>query len=154
MEPLKVYVNERDEATIVCSSCGKRKKVVAQQYMSQYKPVQVKCTCGFIFPIAFEKRKHYRKVVRIQGEYTVIEGSNDRGGMTILDISRTGVSFETHGDHFLRAGQTVKLRFVLDDADKSLISKSAEIRNVDGRRVGASFTERDFPKALAFYLMP
>lgn len=154
MQPLKVYVNERDEATIVCSSCGKRKKIAAEQYTNEYRPVQVKCTCGFVFPIAFEKRKHYRKVVQIQGEYTVLEGSSDKGPITILDLSRTGVSFETHGGHFLKAGHVVKLRFVLDDADKSVISKSAEIRNVDGRRIGASFTEGDFPKALAFYLMP
>ncbi|NTU47528.1 MAG: PilZ domain-containing protein [Syntrophobacteraceae bacterium] len=154
MEPLKVYVNERDEATIICSSCGKKKKVAAQQYMGDYKPIQVKCTCGFIFPIAFEKRKHYRKLVRIQGEYSVLEGANDKGTITIRDLSRTGVSFETHADHLLEAGHVVKLRFVLDDTDKTLITKSAEIMNVDGRRIGASFTERDFPKALAFYLMP
>lgn len=154
MEPLKVYVNERDEATIVCSSCGKRKKVAARQYMEDSRSIQVKCTCGFVFPIAFEKRKHYRKVARIQGDYTVVEGPNEKGSMTVRDISRTGVSFETHGDHFLKVGHVVKIRFVLDDADKSVVSKSVEIRNVEGRRIGASFIEGDFPKALAFYLMP
>lgn len=154
MEPQKVYLNEKDEATIVCGSCGKQKTINAQRYMDSFKAVNVKCTCGFIFPITFEKRKYYRKRVRISGVYAVLEGSRETGHITIKDLSRTGLAFETQNDHQMKIGQLVKIRFALDDSDKTLITKTVEIKNVDGRRIGARFGANDFPKALAFYLMP
>ncbi|NLI81471.1 MAG: PilZ domain-containing protein [Deltaproteobacteria bacterium] len=155
MQPQKIYVNEREEATIVCSSCGKRKKVNAQQYLASFKPVNVKCSCGFVFPVTFEKRKHYRKSVRIPGAYALLLPDREqKGNMTVKDLSRTGIAFELNEDMPMRAGQLVRVRFVLDDADKTEITKLVEVRNVDGRRIGASFPEGECPKALAFYLMP
>ncbi|NLI33339.1 MAG: PilZ domain-containing protein [Deltaproteobacteria bacterium] len=154
MEPQRIYVNERGEATIVCGSCGKRKTVNVRRHMAALKPVNVSCSCGFIFPITFEKRKHFRKSVRIPGDYILLQGYQEKGTMTVRDLSRTGVAFEAHQDTRMKSGHMVKVFFVLDDRDKTEITKNVIVKNVDGRRIGASFADGDCPKALAFYLMP
>lgn len=154
MELQKVYINEKDEATILCPTCGRKRTLIATKYKEHYKPVAVKCPCGVDFPIIFEKRRHYRKSVDLVGSYTLIDPPGGSGEMSVKDISRSGVGFETDRDIQMEVNDIVKVKFILDDGNLTAISKNVIVRFAKGRRVGAKFCDEDIGKPLASYLMP
>jgi hypothetical protein len=162
MEIKKVYVNENEKGTLICEKCGKTRVVNLSDFKNIGKPLKVKCSCGHFFFVSIEVRKFYRKSTHLSGEY--IKLSNDvtkgleKGPMTVEDLSRTGLRFRTKIAHNIRVEDMLRLRFILDDAQRSEVNKSAIAKWVTHYSVGAEFVDFDtFSEAnrtLGFYLMP
>ncbi len=72
-----VYVNDTNQATIICPSCGFTKKIDTTKFRNTQKRVKAKCKCGEVFQVTFEFRKHYRKNVRLPGEY-IVQGKAEK----------------------------------------------------------------------------
>jgi hypothetical protein len=161
MEIKKIYVNDNEKGTLVCEECGKTRVINFSDFKNIGKPLKVKCSCGHCFFATIEIRKFYRKSTQLRGEYIKI--SNDvtkgleKGAMIVEDLSRTGLGFRTKMSHNIRVADMLRVRFILDDAKHSEVSKSAIVKRVTNYFVGAEFIDFDTfnetNRTLGFYLM-
>ncbi|MBM3225100.1 MAG: PilZ domain-containing protein, partial [Candidatus Tectomicrobia bacterium] len=158
----KLYANEQDKGTLVCDRCGKTRVINLADFKNIGKPLKVKCGCGYIFFVSIEVRKFYRKDTNLTGEYIRISHDItkglEKGAMTVEDLSRTGIGFRTKAPHNIHVRDMLRVRFILDDARQSEVSKSAVVRRVELFFVGAEFLDFDAfnetNRTLGFYLMP
>ncbi|HID31401.1 MAG TPA: PilZ domain-containing protein [Desulfobacterales bacterium] len=153
MEAKKIYVTGDDQGTIVCDSCGKWKTANVARYVSLNKPVKIRCSCGASFSVKFEKRKFYRKKVRLHG--TCFIGRRREEPISIEDISAGGLGFRMNKGA-VEKGDTLNIEFTLDDKARSTISEDVIVKSVKDRLIGAEFTGlcEHSKKVLGFYLLP
>ncbi len=148
-----VYVNEKGEATIICESCGKSKKIFNVTPSLKLKPVPVNCTCGHRFIVTFDSRRYYRKQVSLKGTFEIPENEK-KYPMIVENISLGGVLIRTPYANLLEKGQVIKVEFQLDDPNHSLISRPAIVRHVSTDKAGLEFVQdRAYDKILGFYLL-
>ena len=107
----KIYVNDTNQATIICPKCGFEKKVDVTDFKDTQKKLKAKCQCGETHRITIEFRKKYRKDVRLPGEY-IIQGKGERGEIIIRELSLTGVRFESLKPHQISTDRSVHLTFL------------------------------------------
>jgi hypothetical protein len=99
-----------------------------------------------------EFRKHYRKKVRLHGEYFV-QGRDEKGEIIIEDISADGIRFASLRPHYISRSDTVELKFTLDNPMRTEIHKLVKIIWIIDRKVGAMYCEpKGNDKDLGFYL--
>jgi hypothetical protein len=131
------------------------KTVNVEKLKRREQPLKIRCTCKETFSVTFEFRRAHRKETNLVGEYCRLPAREGWHGMTVRNISSTGVGFETKNPHDLREGDQAGVRFVLDDAKRSEIKRDIIVRVVKDRYIGAEFSDPHlFDKALGFYLMP
>jgi PilZ domain len=148
----KIYVNDTNQATIVCPKCGFAKTIDTTNFKGTKKRVKANCKCGEVFKFTFEFRKHYRKDVRLPGEYT-IKQSGEKGEIVVQNLSLGGIQFTTFRPHQILTDDTIDLKFNLDNPARTEIRRSAKIMWVRDRDVGARYVEpKLFEKDLSFYL--
>ena len=148
----KFYVNDTNQTTIVCPKCGFAKTIDTTKYKDTQKRVKAKCKCGEVFKFELEFRKHYRKDVRLPGEYT-IQQSGEKGEIMVKDLSLSGIQFTSFRPHKILTEDTLELKFYLDNPARSEIRRSAKVMWVGDRDVGAQYIEpKLFEKDLSFYL--
>jgi hypothetical protein len=153
IEVKKLYVTGDNEATIVCDSCGKWKRVNVARYLDLNRPVKIKCTCEAVFSVTFEKREFYRKHVNLYGTCSM-HGMGEEE-IFIKDISRGGLGFMMDRGP-IKKGDTMTVEFVLDNNERSTISEDVIVRSVRDRFVNAEFVSpcEHTKKVLGFYLLP
>jgi hypothetical protein len=101
--------------------------------------------------VSLEYRGAYRKETDLRGHYTKLPVS--WGEMTVKNISLTGMGFETSGEHHLKEGDEVTVKFTLDDASGSVIKKKAVVRSIQDKYIGCEFERSaEYDKTLGFYL--
>lgn len=162
MKLRKIYVNDNEKGTLVCEKCDKTRMIDFSDFKNIGKPLKVKCSCGHFFFVIIEVRKFYRKNTHLSGEYvkisTNVTKGLEKGSMVVEDLSRTGLGFRTKKPHNICVADMLRVRFVLDDAKHSEVSKSAIVRQVTDHFVGAEFVDFDTfnetNRSLGFYLMP
>ena len=148
----KVYVNENNQALIICPKCGFERNVDATSLRTTTNIANIKCKCRETFQIAIEYRKHHRKEVRLSGEY-IAQKSRERGEVIIRELSLTGIRFESMRPHQISTGDILEMQFVLDNPLRSEIRKLTKVKWVKDRIVGANFSETELhSKELGFYL--
>ena len=152
MQP--VFVNNEYKAIFTCPQCTKSKTVDISNLLMQKKKltIRVKCTCGHIYPVVLERRKFYRKKTSLPGIF-ILEQSMKEFTMTVTNLSRFGLEFNSTESEKLKVGDHLGEEFRLDDKSRSLIRKKIIIKKIDGKTVGAEFYLPDeYDKALGFYL--
>ncbi|OEU58930.1 MAG: hypothetical protein BAW33_04795 [Desulfobacterales bacterium C00003104] len=151
MEPKLVYVSKENKATIVCDSCGKCKTANVARYLHLQQPIKIKCSCGHQILVRFETRQTYRKKGRLYG--TCFRRGMKEEHIYIENLSSKGVGFET-GRKDIRKGDTLKIKFVLDDSTGSEISEDVVVSHADDGHIGANFAtaSEHTRKVLGFYL--
>jgi len=99
-----------------------------------------------------EFRKHYRKKVRLHGEYFV-QGRDEKGEIIIEDISAGGVRFASLKPHYISRSDTVELKFTLDNSMRTEIHKLVKIKWIIDCNVGAQYIDqKSLEKDLGYYL--
>ena len=146
----KVYVDENYRTTIICPNCGLRKNIDVTNFKDTHKRVKAKCRCGKVFRITLEFRRHPRKKVWLNGEYS-LQGKDERGEINIEDISLGGVRFASLKPHYISRNDTVKLKFTLDNPMRTEIQTSIEVKWIIDNNVGGQFCD---PRSLENDLMP
>jgi hypothetical protein len=147
-----VFVGNSNQATLICPKCGFTKKIDATNFKDTKKSLKAKCKCGEAFQVTFEFRKHYRKNVRLPGEY-IIQGKREKGEVIIRDLSLTGIRFESLNPHQISTNDTLEVSFKLDNPTRSEIRKIVKVIWVKDRIVGAQYSEfKSHEKDLGFYL--
>ena len=148
----KVYVDDTNQATIICPKCGFEKNTDVTNFKNTQKKLIAKCRCGEVFRLTLEFRKHYRKKVRLHGEYFV-QGRDEKGEIIIEDISAGGIRFASLKPHYISKNDTVKLKFTLDNTMKTEIHKLVKIIWIIDRTVGVEFIDsKSLEKDLGYYL--
>jgi len=148
----KVYVDKNNQARVICPECGFKKNVDAMNFRDTKSMVKGKCKCSEGFDFTLEYRKHYRKNVKLPGEY-IVQKSGEIGEVIIRELSLTGIRFETMKPHQISTDDILDMKFKLDNPLRSEICKLAKVIWVDNRNVGAQFNETKlFETDLSFYM--
>jgi c-di-GMP-binding flagellar brake protein YcgR len=148
----KVYVDDANQATIICPKCGLKKNIDVTDFKDTHKKLKAKCRCGEVFPLTLEFRKYVRKKVRLHGEY-FIQGKNEKGKINIEDISLGGIRFASLEPHYISRNDTVELKFTLDNPMKTEIHTPVKIRWIIDHNVGGQFFDpKSLEKHLGLYL--
>jgi hypothetical protein len=148
----KIYADPTNQVTIICPKCGLEKIIDVTKFKDTHKRLKAKCRCGEIFRFILEYRKHYRKKVRLAGEYFV-RGKNEKGEIVIEDISASGIRFASLKPHYISRNDTVELKFKLDNPMRTQIQELVKIIWIIDRNVGAQFINpKSLEKDLGFYL--
>ena len=147
-----VYVDDTNQASIICPECGFSKNIDITNFKSTQKRARAKCGCGESFRFTFEFRKNYRKNVRLAGEY-IVKVTGEKGDVIIRDLSLTGIRFESLKPHEISTNDILEVKFKLDNSKKSEIRKLVKVIWVRDRIVAAHYSETKlFEKDLGFYL--
>ena len=147
-----VYVDDTNQASIVCPECGFSKNIDITNFKNTQKRAKAKCGCGEFFRFTFEFRKNYRKNVRLPGEY-IVKGTGEKGDVIIKDLSLTGIRFESLKQHQISTNDILDVKFRLDNSVRSEIRKLVKVIWVKDRIVAAHYSETKlFEKDLGFYL--
>ncbi|MCK8602071.1 PilZ domain-containing protein [Desulfoferrobacter suflitae] len=87
-------------------------------------------------------RQYVRKETNMPGVYQKLTPEGIVGNeINVENLSLGGIGFTTRDSAFMREGEIIDLEFILDNAERSVISKTAVIRKVAGDYVGAEFIE-------------
>lgn len=152
----KVHISNSNTATFVCPNCENTSTVDVTKYVKVDKrvTVKVKCRCGHNFTVVLEKRKKYRKPTNLQGTYSLIDDAKDKGVMTVMDISITGMKLKLNVSRNFNIGDRLRVAFTLDDKRRTHIEKNVVVKNINDTYVGVVFApgQPDDP-ALGFYLL-
>ncbi len=152
----KVHISNNNTATFVCPNCENTSTVDVTKYakVDRRVVVKVKCRCGYQFSVVLEKRKKYRKETNLPGTFTGLDASIDKGVMTVMNISTTGLKLKLNVSRNFNVGDTLKVEFNLDDKRRTHIQKRVIVQNINDPYIGVAFApnEMDDP-ALGFYLL-
>ena len=111
-----------------------------------------KCKCNESFQFTIEYRKHYRKDVRLPGEYNV-QVNGQKGEILIRNLSLTGLRFESLKPHQILKDDMFEVKFKLDNPSKKEIRKLVKVIWIKDRIVGIQFSEKNLYEIdLGFYL--
>ena len=159
----KVFINKDNKAVLVCPQCGKEKIVDASQYKQIGSTVRLRrrCSCGYTYIAHLERRKFYRKNVNIPGKYRH-EKDTVKYEIIIMDLSRSGLKFETNEAHTIEIGDKLFMEFQLDNKQHTLIKKDVFVRIIRGNEIGTEFCSRNlknpydkaYDMAIGFYTFP
>jgi PilZ domain len=147
----KFYVDENNQARIVCHKCGINKNLDVTKFKDTHKRLKAKCRCGEVFRLILDFRRHYRKNVRLAGEYFVQE-KDEKGEILIEDISMTGINFATLKPHNFSKDDTVELKFTLDNPMKTRVQESVKIIRIIDRNVGAQYINQSRMQRIWFFV--
>jgi hypothetical protein len=154
----KVHVGQANTALLVCPHCGSSKTVDVKKYRDSKGPLKVRCTCDSTFEVLLEFRQTHRKETHLPGYYCKLPRRGRWEEMAVDNISFSGLGFLTLEPPHVKVGDTVRVKFRLDDKKRSPIEKEVEVREVKDTHVGCSFTRAlefgQVDSALGFYLMP
>ena len=144
-----------NEAEITCPECHTTRTLNVANFRSSKKRIKAKCGCGCVFDMSdfsVDLRKFYRKKTNLRGSYSNID-MNKTGFIRIKNVSYTGVSFELEKKAEIEIGDTLGVRFVLDDDKKTEIHRAVVVKNVRGKLIGAAFSDNQvFDIELCCYL--
>jgi len=157
----KVFISRDDTATFICPECGKTKTADVARYKNMDKVIRVKikCPCGYSYSVVLEKRRHYRKETNFPGVFTLTKSGKfvDKGRMTVLDLSQSGIKIKLNVMPGVEVGDTLQVEFNLDDKTRTLVRKDTVVRGIFGMKMGLEFVSVNAAdpndKAIGFYLM-
>lgn len=157
----KINVSENDTFKFKCPKC----KVVKEEDVSKFKELEtsvnfkVKCTCGNSYSVNLERRKFYRKEISSHGMffYRPLNEKDQKGEMTVLDISAGGLKLKTIEPPKFRKGDIIEVEFSIAHNSGILIKKHVIVRNIKDNVINAEFCSFKFlndpqDRNLWFYL--
>jgi len=151
----KIFAAKDGSALFVCPACGREKSFDARAVVESSPRFDVRCTCGTVTPVLLEFRKFFRKKVRLVGA-CLVERSGEEYPIEVRDVSLEGVGFALADRTMVPdivPGDTVRLRFRLDNQAKSLVDRRGEVRTIRGEFVGVELHPVAYDRDLGAYLI-
>lgn len=143
-----------DTYRITCQHCGNHTELRHDQLPRRHRKLTITCDCGHVFKVVCDRRRDERKAVRIEGYLFAVGTKEQRGDITIVDLSVSGIQFVTELPD-IEVGDPFTVGFFLDDASAAWIEQDIIVRSIqDPHLVGAEFSNPDlYSVDLDFYLM-
>ena len=137
----KVFVNNDNKVRFVCPECGETVVMDVSEYKTINKAVIIEhwCECGSRRTMFLERRKFHRKQVNIPGTYT-LKGEVAKRPMTVKDLSRAGLRFESGEKRDLKIGDRLTAEFRLNNI---MIKKEICVKMISGHEIGSEYCSRD-----------
>lgn len=153
-ELIAAHVDSNDMAIITCPNCGIIKKVSVSKFKNSKHKISTRCQCGKRFDLQLNFRSSYRKAVNLPGTFMIISPKTSHWcEMAIRDISRAGVGFENMDSVVVSKGDTLRIKFKLDNGKGTLIEKKVIVKIIRDKYVGCEFKNLALEeKELGFYL--
>ena len=153
-ELIAAHVDSNDMAIITCPDCGLIKKTSVSKFKNLKHKISTRCQCGRRFDLQLNFRSSYRKNVNLPGTFMVISPKSSHWcEMLVRDISRTGVGFKNMDSVIVKTGDTVRVKFNLDNSKKTLIEKMVVVKTIKDQYIGCEFKDLALEeKELGFYL--
>ena len=162
----KIYMVD-GMASFTCPVCSQRKTENVRQYLKQKTVVEIvsTCSCGHTWTSVLERRRHFRKPVKLRGRYTfrndvfleegLAAGSFvGKGKMKVVDLSLKGLRIELKNKPELHVNDFLSVEFRLKDKNRTLIIENASVKSINGRFVGSAFgPDVTANTSLGFYLL-
>jgi hypothetical protein len=157
----KVFITSTNQVTFTCPKCEHPRiiNLCDHEGLEKATTVKVRCKeCGHIYRAVLEKRQQYRKLVNLPGTYIQLKNGQpiDKGEMVVRDISRRGLKLRVFQQAAFALGDKLIVKFRLDDANQSPISKEVQIRKFFYDGIGVEFTSvhasDPSDRALGFYM--
>jgi hypothetical protein len=126
--------------TLTCPKCKKSYRKNLSNYKSSNKIIKFNCNCpcGYSFSIILDRRRHLRKKAQLTGAF-IHDRKKSRGLIDIKNLSSSGIGFEVGSDHVISPGDILTVRFTLDDAFETVISKEVRTKRIKGKYIGNEF---------------
>ena len=122
MKARKIYYGEKGECPVICHHCGKVSKVDTNDVQPN-QVVEIKCGCQNSFQVQFEKRKYFRKDVKLTGTFQrIFPRDKTKGKLFIEDLSYTGIGCR------LLAKQPIPMATEIPEQHHSLFATGEMIR--------------------------
>jgi hypothetical protein len=152
----KLYKDENWTATIKCPNCRFSKAFELSQYRTFSKAVRLRisCRCGYTKSVLLERRENFRKQTDLSG--SILTHCPDENkflyAIKIKDLSVNGICFKIIDKPFLifEPGDTLLVRFKLNERHQDQIEKEAVIRNYNEPFFGAEFTKSEGDNQLCY----
>lgn len=156
-----VFPREDGGVLLTCPRCGIQESVSADQFEKLGNALSVTCPCQKNFSAVLEKRRAFRKAVRLPGHFALKGAMEPRdathnisGLMVVRDLSKAGLRFSTTKADLLHPGDQLMVRFHLDNSNQALIHKPARVIFVTDNEVGCRFVGDDsYDITLGFYFI-
>lgn len=157
-----VFMRDDGLVLLTCPGCGALESVSSREFDRLGNTIKVGCPCGREFHAVLEKRRYYRKAVRLEGYFSLGGelgpiGASGKiwGAMVVKDLSKAGLRFESKKANLVHPGDLLMVRFNLDNSNQALIHKPARvISNSKKHGVGCRFEGADsYDITLGFYFM-
>lgn len=150
----RVFINSQNIATFICPKCKKSRNADVSKLSRLNSAINIncKCKCGHTFLTTLERRRFFRKDIELPGMF-YLGKDNLKLSVTITDISRSGLKIRLNTSHTFEPGDELLIEFILDDPEKSKISKKIIIRSVKGIDLGVEFKSPEHYDKLGSYLM-
>ncbi len=166
MERIKAFVSPDNRISLHCPKCGLVKQVSVEKFKESKHIIKVRCTCRNLLTLELDFRRKYRKKTDLHGEYAVwapsdgerkVKGGGPRFQKCLVDnLSLGGLGLTVSG-HGLKVGDALRVRFTLDDRQKTELDRKVVVRVVMPNYIGAEFVDSayfQYDRAIGFYLMP
>ncbi len=161
LDQQKVFLRDDNLVLLTCPNCGLQDSVSLSRFEKLGNTIRVNCSCRKPFAAVLEKRRYFRKSVRLGGYFSLsddlhpgVTGSSIWGEMMVMDLSKAGLRFSSEKAHLVRQGDLLMVRFNLDNTNKALIHKPARVITIAGNSVGCRFEGDDnYDITLGFYFM-
>lgn len=154
---LRVYVNDRKQGTFLCPVCEKAVVRDMSEFSRVRSAVRIKCrcSCGHVYRVQLERRRHFRKSANLMGMYLFKGGADGRpakGMIRVQDISQSGAQFTVNSIPAFTIGDPLTIEFTLDDKECSQIREDGIVRRIQANTVGLEFKTTDRYGRLGQYL--
>ncbi len=148
----KIFLDENGKAIFKCPKCRKSWTKDLSAYSKSNKRIQLKCKCpcGHIFPVIQERRKDFRRTVKVTGAYFHNQRAI-RGLITIKNISKSGLGLVLSTKQTFIKGDKLQLKFNLDNFKKTFIDKEAIVSKVEDNYLVLKFTDENWDEELKDY---
>ena len=125
----RVFVNDRGEGTFICPACNKGVIRDLSDFSDLQSAVRLKCkcSCGKVYRVLVERRRHFRKPVNLVGKFIFqpSQGNAVKGLAKIRDISQSGMRFSVNNMPDFKVGDMLIIEFTLDDKEHSQTGRRA-----------------------------
>jgi hypothetical protein len=152
----RVFINDRGEATFICTACNKGVIRDLSDFIHTRSAVRLKCkcSCGNVYRVLVERRHHFRKSVNLLGVLFYAGGKcgQVKGLIKIRDISQSGIQFSINSMPEFKMGDKLTIEFTLDDEEHSKIREEGTVRRIQSNIVALKFNTTDHYGKLGRYL--
>lgn len=146
---------------LTCPRCGLQESVSVNQFNRLGNAISVHCPCRKQFTAVIEKRRSFRKSVRLDGYFSlkgdlgpVGASGSIWGPIVVKDLSKSGLRFSSEKADLVHPDDLLMVRFNLDNSNQALIHKPARVISVTGKEVGCRFEGSDhYDITLGFYFI-
>lgn len=156
MKTVEAFVNKENYTAFTCPYCQHTYRISVSKLQGKKHTIVAKCVCKQRFELRLNFRQFYRKPVTLTGEVkNVSAGSNAWFGMTVVDLSMSGLRFKVVGPRDIETGHRLQVRFTLDDQQGNVIDKEVRVVDIRDGHYGCEFLNLAYEeKELGYYLFP